>query len=180
MDKELTYVFNAIKNIDKHYYWVMGFNQTHKIHQQAAENAYTAELYYRLKSTNTEFNDLIWHFDLNKERANSIRPDLVLHKSPDSREDQRIYIEVKTNLLTNDKELSKDVKKLVNAVSPNNWQEKLDFKYAIYVVGNVEQSKIIEKIPNVDTQLLKKIYLIHFNSTDYNPQIKSFYELKIL
>ena len=45
---ELQYIIKSLVNIDSHYYKVMGVT-TNKDYQQAAENAFTAELYHHLK-----------------------------------------------------------------------------------------------------------------------------------
>lgn len=172
---EFEYIIKSLENIDSHYYKVMGVSIDRE-YQQAAENAFTAELYYQLKTYQVDYSDdkLLWHFDLNKERAFSIRPDLVLHKFPNDRDDQRIYVEIKTNKNTDDQEIKKDLIKLINAVSDDNKSKNLGFFIAFYIIGNINLNlkKEVFKttFSEVDKTILEKINVIYFDSNKYQPQ----------
>ena len=45
MEKCITDLIDAIKKVDDNYIKVIGFNVEDKVYQQAAENAFTAELW---------------------------------------------------------------------------------------------------------------------------------------
>lgn len=161
---EIEYLLFCLNKIDSHYLEVMGFNQNNVIYQQAAENAFTAELYHQLKTEQNLYSqdELKWHFDLNKERANSIRPDLVLHHSPIDRNDQRIFIEVKTSKNTSQEQIINDLNKLKKAVLENNWSNQLGFKLAFYILVNIDLTKIRENIGMIDNSLWDKIHILNY------------------
>ncbi len=176
---EIKYVFCCVNKINPDYVNVQGFKRNKEIIQQAAENAFTAELYYHLRLEQSKWfpnEGLIWHFDLNKERVNSIRPDLVFHHSPHDRKDQRIFLEVKTNKSVDDNSIRKDLEKLDNAVSDNDDSMKLGFKYGIYIVGNSDVLQLIKKY-KFKLDVAKKLYLITFESSKFNPEVTPFIDL---
>ena len=152
------------------YIEVMGYNRNDEIHQQAAENAFTAELYHILRMHQNEYdeqNRLVWHFDLNKERARSIRPDLVLHASPGNRDDQRIFIEIKTNSKTTDDAIQSDFKKLNNAVANNNNAEKLGFGIGFYIVAQINKANLKRNLRFVATELRSKIKICYLEGHEF-------------
>jgi len=167
---ETQYMLICLNAIDDHYINVMGYNRNDEVHQQAAENAFTAELYHILRVNQIEYderNKLIWHFDLNKERAKSIRPDLVLHASPENRDDQRIFIEIKTNSNTTDSAIQTDYKKLNKAVTANDNAEKLGFKIGFYVVAQINKENIKRNLSFVDVENWSKIKICYLEGNEF-------------
>jgi len=173
----IEYIMNALKLIDHHYYEVFGMGSDDETYQQAAENAFTAELYHQLNTTQPEVNSnakgLSSHFDLNKTRANNIRPDLVLHKAPYNRSDQRVYLEVKTNGRTASECLINDIGKILNAVKQDNGREYLGYEFGIFVAGNIIyqrlQGKFRDVFLNQPDNIKSKIHIITFTSYPYAP-----------
>lgn len=181
--KEVNDIFRAVENVDISLKEVIGKRNDNSDYRQAAENAFTADLYSEIKTivkTDHHYKGLQIHFDLNKPRANNIRPDIVVHKAPNSREDQRIYIEVKTDLKVALQDINLDLIKLEHAVSPSkDFSPKLGYKVGIYIVAGVELDwlKKILIAPYQDDQLpvLQKLWLIYFTPTSV--QLFSFEEL---
>jgi len=167
---ESDYLLKRANEIDSHYLKVMGYSRGDEIHQQAAENAFTAELYHLLRMNQDEYDEqseLIWHFDLNKERVKSIRPDLVLHASPDNRNDQRIFVEIKTNSNTSDVAIQKDLEKLNNAVDINNDAEKLGFRIGFYIVAQLSKEKIQRNLRFISEELQSKIKVLYLDNNEF-------------
>ena len=162
---ELEYLLYCLNQIDSHYLNVMGLNQANRTYQQAAENAFTAELYHKLKSEQHRYDeDSVWHFDLNKERANSIRPDLVLHQSPHNRNDQRIFVEVKTDPSTSNRQVISDLTKLHNAVKTDDGGSQLGFLFAFYILVQTDLKKIRQNRSIVEEGLRQKIQILNFKN----------------
>ena len=88
-------------------------------------------------------------------------------------------IEIKTAKNVTKQSIAKDLSKLINAVSENNWSTNLGYSFGIYIVGNCPIEKIIQEISsiNIGINILKKLHLIHFMSENYNPICESFYSL---
>lgn len=187
MEKCIFDLASAIGKIDKDYISVIGFNKDNEEYQQSAEQAFSAELYSQYKqiieSDKTNYyRGLKLQFDLEKERFGSKRPDMVLHTSPTSRNNQKLYIEVKTNpKLTN---YDKDLIKLFDATSNDKSEIKfLGFKNAVFICGKKDFTDVTTIISNYIKQhqlntdeRLKRIYLMHFLNTDVIT-IKLFSEL---
>ena len=111
-------------------------------------------------------------------RANNIRPDLVLHKSPDNRDDQRIYIEIKTNPNVTDFQIRKDLRKILKAVTKdeiNLYSNKLGYKCAFMIIGNIEFTKLkancLKVFNKTKIKEREKILFFHFHSNDFTPKI---------
>jgi hypothetical protein len=171
MEKCIDDIRKAIKEIDSLYIEVIGKTSEGNAYEQAAEAAFTAELYHQYKTIiarndNGYYSNLILHYDLTKQGFNGQRPDLVLHKGPDNRDDQRLYIEIKTSRITNN--YKSDFDKLFRAVSEENKFEYLGFKNAVFLTAksNYEDVKnsIIDYIRNnnlISDTRKNKIYSIH-------------------
>jgi len=174
MEKCITDLIEAIKNVDNNYITVIGFHNDNSEYQQAAENAFSAELYHQYKSIieNNKmeyYKGLQLHYDLTKQRFNGQRPDLVLHRAPNSREDQRLYIEIKTNRTVIN--FDSDFGKIFLALEPNNENEKLGYKNAVFLsvkspLNQVQESiKSYIKAHNLENdERLIRAYSIHLGN----------------
>ena len=145
MEKCITDFLSALSNIDENYITVIGLNAANEEYQQAAENAFSAELYHQYKSIIENdkkgyYQGLQLHFDLTKQRFNFRRPDMVLHKAPDSRLDQRLYIEIKTNRTCIN--YDSDFEKIFLALSPDDDNEQLGYSNAIFLSVKSEAVKV--------------------------------------
>jgi hypothetical protein len=165
---------------------VTGFDFNSKEYLQAAEHAFSAELYHQFRTViendkTKYYRNILLQFDLEKQRFGGKRPDIVLHTSPMSRKDQRLFIEVKTNLKK--RAFNKDLNKLFLATAENNEKEQLGYSNAVFIVGKIELNKIekhikayIEEKNLKNDERLDKIYLAHF-LTNKKVTIKLFSEL---
>lgn len=186
MEKCITDLIDAIKKVDDNYIKVIGFNVEDKVYQQAAENAFTAELYHQFKSIIENdktgyYKNLQLHYDLTKMRFNGQRPDLVLHRAPDSRDIQRLYVEIKTCKSTID--YNSDFDKIFLATAPNNRRERLGYENAVFISVNSESVQVKQKIVDYISQnqllhdlRLAKIYNVHIGDMK-NITINKFSEI---
>lgn len=187
MEKSIVDFIAALTNIDRTYIRLIGLNHNNEAYQQAAEGAFTAELYHQWKSIiNNDvlnyYQGLQIHYDLTKERFEGKRPDLVLHTAPNSRNNQKLYVEVKTSRSTAN--YFSDFDKIFLAVSPDNDAELLGYQNAVFLSTTAYYDAVKLKIQNYLTQInlkanderLLKIYSIHLND-DYSIIIKTFAEL---
>lgn len=172
MEKCIIDLVAALVNVDDTYINVIGFRQNNETYQQAAEASFTAELYYQFKSIiNNDktgyYNNLQLHYDLTKERFNGQRPDLVLHRGPNSREDQRLYVEVKTDRSL--RNYNADFDKIFKALDENNNGDQLGYSNALFISlhsQDVNAEEAINQYINnnnlVSDSRLKKVYWVHF------------------
>lgn len=186
MEKCIIDLASAIGKIDADYTQVIGFDFNSEKYLQAAEHAFSAELYHQFRTIiendrTRYYKKIKLQFDLEKQRFGGRRPDMVLHASPMNRNDQRLYIEVKTNLKK--KAFKKDFNKLFLATAVSNEKEQLGFVNAVLVVGKIELDKIEKHVKDfIEEQNLKnderieRIYLAHF-LTNKKVTIKQFREL---
>ncbi len=186
MEKSIIDLIAALTNIDKTYITIIGLNQRSKEYQQSAEAAFTAELYHQWKNiirndSTDYYDDLQIHYDLTKERFGGKRPDLVLHKGPNSRSIQKLYVEIKTSLATTN--YDSDFEKLILAVSTDNNNNQLGYEKAVFLSNSASYSSVCDSIKNFINQKnlskeqnLEKILSIHLNS-DFTVTIKPFSEL---
>ena len=185
MEKCVIDLLAAISQIESTYISIIGYNSNDLRYQQAAENAFTAELYHQYKSIIVNdktdyYNNLQLHYDLTKMRFDGRRPDLVLHKSPDSRDIQKLYIEIKTSASTNN--YISDFEKILLATEPNNGETHLGFVNAsfISVKTNIEsvyqkirEFKVNKQLPNSRYENIYSIHLLENNTIE----IKKFSEI---
>ena len=175
MEKCISDLVIAIGNLDQNYLNIVGLNGGSEEYIQAAENPFVVELYHQFKSIievdkSNYYNNLQLHFDLVKERFNCKRPDIVLHNAPDNRDDQKLYIEVKTNSTINTSQYYSDFDKIVLALSTNNNGNHLDFKNAVFITVKSDNELVKRTIKryfkenNIANEILKKAYSLHINS----------------
>ena len=174
MPKTIDDIVIAISRMDNECINVVGVNSDGDDLHQAGEHVFTAELYYHaktiVKSDTTGFYDnLQLHFDLKKPRFGSKRPDLVLHRSPKNRDDQRLYIEIKT--CESNVGYGSDIEKLLLSVSVDDQKEQLGYENAAFIVAKNSRENVKIAIYNyahsknlVNDSRFSKIYLIHLIS----------------
>jgi len=171
MPKCLDDLYTALDNVDTDYKTVLGFGVNNIEYQQSAEHAFIAELYHQFKiiivnDNSGYYENLSIHFDLEKERFGR-RPDLVLHTSPVSRFNQKMYVEVKTNSKRTN--FSNDLDKIFLATAPDNGAIQLGFNFGVFIIGKktFDNSKRIVRnyINNYNYQAdarLVRLHLFHF------------------
>ena len=186
MEKCIVDFLSALSCIDKNYVAVTGYNIENNEYQQAAEGAFTAELYHQLKSIIRHdktgyYSGLSLHYDLTKGRFDNRRPDLVLHTSPTSRKDQRLYVEVKTS--TSISNYDDDLNKLFLAVARDNNSQQLGYSNAIFLTLRASHANVLKHICEyilsnklTKDRRLTQIYSIHLNKNNTS-SIKNFSEL---
>lgn len=173
MEKCIIDLFSSITQIDSKYYKAIGTRHDGTTYPQVIENSFTAELYHRFKTIMEQginidyYNNLVLHFDIGKY-AGEIRPDLVLHEAQENRNNQKMYLEVKTDSAAN---LQGDFDKLLYAI------RDLEFKSAVLIVANRNFKETKELVSNnfgpISFEEKKKLYLINAEilndgSIDYN------------
>jgi hypothetical protein len=168
MEKHLNDILLAVKSVNKEKYIdIIGTHGDNTEYEQIAENSFTAELYHQFRiimdSPGSEryYRDLILNFDINKER-HSRRPDLVLHRAQSNMDDQRMYIEVKTNPHAG---LSDDLEKLFYATHPG----LLKYQSGVMIVGKKDYQltcssikRYVELYKKERCEEVNKLYLLHF------------------
>ncbi len=171
MEKCIIDLLSAITNVSSTYIRIIGLNDGNERYEQAAENAFSAELYHQYKTIiendNTEYyRRLELHYDLTKQRFNNRRPDLVLHISPDTRLDQRLYVEVKTSIRTTN--YNSDFEKIILATATNDNHNQLGYKNAVFISLRAHINEVKESIHNYiqkngleEDEKLNRIYCIH-------------------
>lgn len=186
MEKSIVDLIAALTNIDRTYIRLIGLNHNNEEYQQAAEGAFTAELYHQWKSiinndSTGYYQGLQIHYDLTKERFEGKRPDLVLHTAPTSRKNQKLYVEVKTSRSTAN--YYSDFDKIFLAVSPDNDAELLGYQNAVFLSTTATYKSVCDTIKDYlknkdfrDDERLSKIFGIHLNG-DYTIKMKTFEEL---
>lgn len=163
MNQYLQDLLYAFRNVNIANYKWNAINKNGVEYLQEAENNFSTEIIgnfrnlMRLPKNNHLYNNLKCHFDVLKARANMIRPDIVLHESPDNRNRQVFYCEVKIDSYCN---LKEDLEKLIIAVS-----EDLVFENAVMIVANRTLQSTKEQIRNYmqneSITNLEKIFLFH-------------------
>lgn len=161
MDKCVIDLFASVSQIDCRYFNAIGTRNNLTQYSQVIENSFTAELYHRFKSiceqaiNSAYYNNLILHFDINK-MGGDLRPDLVLHQAQENRENQLMFIEVKTDPNAN---LNNDFQKLEYAI------RNLEFKNAVIVIVNrsfsATKQLVSEHFQHIDYDIRKKMFLIN-------------------
>lgn len=133
MNKYLVDVISAVARVDSDYFKARGTRPNETQYDQHIEQSFSAELFHQFRTIMEEtvnvsyYNNLVLHFDITKLSVDS-RPDLVLHESQENRNNQQMFIEVKTNPRAN---LTNDFNKLIMAT-----EEYLNFKNSVIVVVN--------------------------------------------
>ncbi len=174
MEKCIVDLFSAVGQIKHRYFSDIGTRADQTQYNQHTENPFTAELYFRFRSImedpiNLEYyNDLIFQFDITKA-AVGMRPDLVLHEAQQNRNNQKMFVEVKTDPTA---ELNEDFKKLIIATD-----EYLNFQTAVIVIANrpfsVTKPLVTNYFKQYDYKRRKRLFLINAeiqanNIIDYN------------
>ncbi len=171
-------LFAALYKVSNNYLTVLGMNNEYQFYPQAAEHAFAAEIYHQFKliienDSSGYYMGLILHFDLTKRRFLDRRPDLVLHRSPMNRLDQRMYVEIKT--VDNKEEIEDDLVKLIQATSPNNEAERLGFENGVMIMGKQSFQNAQKRIHDfivkneIPEMISNRLYLFnfHFNGEKY-------------
>lgn len=173
MEKCIADLFSAVAQVDKRYFNAIGTRRNRTQYPQAIENSFSAELYHRFKNiaelniNSSYYQNLIMHFDISKY-GGGLRPDIVLHEAQENRNDQRMFIEVKTD---SSADLQNDFDKLLNAI------RDLDFKIAVIVIANrpynVSKELVSNRFRQLDYNEKTKLFLINAEildngSIDYN------------
>lgn len=161
MEKCLVDLYSAVTQIDSRYFRSVGTRENGEQYVQDIETSFSTELYHRFKNimelqiNATYYRDLILHYDITKLAING-RPDIVLHRGQDDREDQRMFVEVKTNPNAN---LDVDFRKLKQATD-----DYFQFKTVVLVVANRTlqnlSNQIIQNFQDFDQNRKRKIFLI--------------------
>jgi hypothetical protein len=187
MEKSIIDLAAAIGKVDSDYIKVIGYDFNSKEYLQAAEHAFSAELYHQFRSIidcdkTNYYKGVKLQFDLEKQRFGGKRPDMVLHASPLNRNIQKLYIEVKTNLKK--KAFKKDINKLYLSTAENDDKEQLGYFNAAFVVGKIDlkevenQIKSFIKDKNLDNdERSNRIFLLHFLKNE-NVTVKKFSDIK--
>jgi hypothetical protein len=169
-------IYDALKNISVDYLNINSINSRGDNYAAAAEHAFAAELYHQYKlimKDDEYYKDLLLHFDLTKERFISRRPDLVLHQKADNRDDQRMYVEIKTR--NDPSEIRDDLRKMFEAISPDNGSTHLGFKTGVMILGKLRldsAKSIINRYcinHSIPDDAIRNCYLINFhkNGNEY-------------
>lgn len=173
MEKCIVDLFSSVAQIDHRYYRAIGTRRNRSNYSQDIENAFSAELYHRYKSlselpiNSTYYQNLILHFDISKY-GGDLRPDIVLHQAQENRDNQKLFIEVKTDSTA---DLQNDFDKLLFAI------RELEFKNAVLVIVNrpfnISKDLVSNTFRGLDYNEKKKLFLINAeitadNSIDYN------------
>ncbi len=163
MEKCIVDLLFAITQVKPNYFRTVGMRNDRTRYSQNIEQSFNAELYHRFKNLmefpiNKEYYDrLTLNFDILKSSVES-RPDIVLHESQSNRNDQRMFIEVKTNQRAI---LDNDFDKMITAI------EVLDFKNAVLVVVNRRFESILrtvrtyQKFQDLIQENRRKIFIIN-------------------
>ncbi|NEW77998.1 MAG: hypothetical protein GZ086_00935 [Gelidibacter sp.] len=176
MEKCIIDLICATTQITPVHFRAIGTRENHSQYDQNIEQSFSAELFHRFKSlielpANTNYyNNLILHFDITKLSVGS-RPDLVLHESQANRNNQKMFIEVKTDPKAN---LTDDFNKLIMSTA-----EYLNFQNSVLIVVNrsfeethnlIKNHKEFYSIPN---ERKSRIFIINLyqgedDLIDYN------------
>lgn len=185
MEKCVIDLLSAVSQIKSDYFSAIGTREDQTQYPQCIEQSFNAELYYRFKAimempVNTGYyQNLILNFDITKAAVES-RPDLVLHENQANRNNQKMFIEVKTDANV---DLSNDFNKLIMATDTY-----LNFKNAVLVVVNREYPNLLEIIRaydgfyNISVERKKRIYIISvFQNNNDDQEIEyNLYSIKYL
>ena len=174
MEKCVIDLFCAVTQINSRYYNTIGVRQNQTNYPQETEQSFSAELFHRFKSiielpVNSEYyRNLILHFDITKA-AVQMRPDMVLHENQENRNNQKMFIEVKTD---SGVDLNVDFNKIKVAT-----EEYLHFQNVVMIIANRSFEDTLEEMIVYFNELpiiqKDKIYLItaeliDINNIDYN------------
>jgi hypothetical protein len=185
MEKCVVDLFSATTQIKPDYFRALGtrFDQTQ--YPQNIEQSFSAELYHRFKLimdlpvNSSYYNNLMLNFDITKAAVDS-RPDLVLHENQANRNNQKMFVEVKTNP---EADLSGDFSKLIMAT--DNY---LSFNNSVLIVVNRPFANLLQTIYGyndfyiLNPERKAKIYIISvFHNPETNQEIDyNLYSIKFL
>jgi len=133
MNKCLVDIMSAVTSIDSGYFKARGTRLNETQYDQHIEQSFSAELFHQFrcimeKTVNLGYyENLVLHFDITKLSVDS-RPDLVLHESQSNRNNQQMFIEVKTDPRA---DLTNDFNKLIMAT-----EDYLNFKNSVMIIVN--------------------------------------------
>lgn len=172
MDKCVIDLLSAVTQINSRYFGATGTRENGEQYQQVTENTFTTELYHRFKNVietpvNFEYYDnLILQFDITKLSI-GMRPDLVLHEDQGNRNNQKMFIEVKTDPTVN---LTNDFNKLILAT--DNY---LNFQNVVMITVNRKFSDLLDSIRLHHDffqigERAKRIYFINIGTSNVSPE----------
>lgn len=182
MEKCIADLYSAVTQISVRYFGAVGTREDHTQYNQQTEQSFTAELFHRFKSImeqpiNQEYYDnLFLNFDIGKQ-AFGIRPDLVLHNDQGNRDNQKVFIEVKTDP---DANLTDDFTKLIRAST------EFGFHNSVLIVVNKTFQETLEAMKNhypffaLDGRIKKKIFIINVKAVENEEIDYSLYSVKYL
>ncbi len=177
MDKCVIDLLSAVTQVNHRYFSATGTRQDQTQYTQITENSFTAELYHRfsnlmeLSINKTYYDNLFFQFDITK-MAYGIRPDLVLHEAQENRNNQKMFIEVKTD---SNADLTDDFNKLINAT--DNY---LRFENVVMITVNRKYGELLNLIRqhydffNLEDSRKDRIYFINVDTTNDEPQYDIF------
>lgn len=168
MEKCVIDLLSAVTQVSLRYAFADGTRIDGTQYPQFIENSFTAELYHNYRNiiempANREYyNNLIFHFDITKF-GGGMRPDLVLHEAQENRNNQKMFIEVKTNPTVN---LNQDYSKLKRAIT------ELEFENAVLVTFNRDMNRLKDDVfcylgeQNTPRHLFHNVSLINVVTND--------------
>ena len=185
MEKCLVDLYSATTQISPGYFRAIGTRNDQTQYPQNIEQSFSAELYHRFKSiielpvNAIYYQNLILNFDITKAAVDS-RPDLVLHENQANRNNQKMFVEVKTD---SEADLSNDFTKLIMAT-----ENYLDFKNAVLIVVNRPFNNLLQTIYNyndfynIPQPRKERIFIISvFQNSEINQEVEyNLYSLKFL
>ena len=162
MNKYLLNLEESLHSVEPDDYSWTAVNKQDREYVQRAENNFASEIkvhfrsLMRMPENKDQYHNLKFHFDVLKGRR-MIKPDFVLHESPDNQNQQIFYSELK---IDPDCSLKDDLEKLIYSVSND-----LNFENAVMIVANKTLVSTVNQIKkyvvNQNNDTLKKIYLFH-------------------
>lgn len=173
MDKCVIDLLSAVTQVNSRYFNAIGTREDQTQYNQVTENPFTAELYHRFKNiievpvNANYYNNLILHFDITKLSV-GMRPDLVLHQAQENRNDQRMFIEVKTDATIN---LSADFNKLIEATN-----SYLNFRNVVMITVNRRFNDMLNLIRlhgsffEIEPARMRRIYFINVDTDNPEPE----------
>lgn len=173
MDKCVIDLLSAVTHINSRYFNSLGTRENQIQYPQVIENSFSTELYHRFKNIietpiNFQYYDnLILHFDITK-LAVGMRPDLVLHQAQENRNNQKMFIEVKTDATVN---LTDDFNKLITATDTY-----LNFQNVVMITANRRFSNLLNLIRQhnqffeIDENRANRIYFINVDTSNLEPE----------
>jgi hypothetical protein len=184
MEKCLVDLYSAATQISPRYFRAIGTRVDQTQYPQNIEQSFSAELYHRFKSimeipSNVEYYDnLILQFDITKLAVNS-RPDLVLHEDQENVNNQKMYIEVKSDPSAS---LTNDFDKLIMATDTNY----LNFENVVLIVVNRPFNSTLQAIYdhanfiNLDQERKRRIFIVNIEEVENQEIEYNLYSIKYL